>query len=111
MGLCKFHFYTSHHQPQYLLPRRTNVALTGPKKQQVLQLMMSIIELRLAQTHVALTGPKRQQVLRLMMTCIELKLAQIHVAVTGPKRQEVLQQMMNFTVFQIAKFRNHNEVL
>ena len=33
-----------------------------------LQLMMARLELKLAQTHVALTGPTRQQVLQLMMT-------------------------------------------
>ena len=42
--------------------------LTAPTRQQVLQLMMTILESKLAQTHVALTGPKRQQVLQLMMT-------------------------------------------
>ena len=34
----------------------------------VLQLMMTRLESKLAQTHVALTGPTRQQVLQLMMT-------------------------------------------
>ena len=33
-----------------------------------LQLMMTRLELKLAQTHVALTSPTRQQVLQLMMT-------------------------------------------
>ena len=28
-----------------------------------------LLELKLAQTHVALTGPKRQQILQLMMIC------------------------------------------
>ena len=50
----------------------------GPTRQQVLQLMMTRLELKLAQTHVALTGPTRQQVLQLMMTknndeCLLLK--------------------------------------
>ena len=48
----------------------------------------------IAQTHVALTGPTRQQVLQLMMTRLESKLAQTHVALTGPTRQQVLQLMM-----------------
>ena len=46
------------------------MALTGPTRQQVLQLMMIILESKLAQTHVALTGPTRQQVLQLMMTIL-----------------------------------------
>ena len=62
--------------------------------QQVLQLMMTRLESKLAQTHVALTGPTRQQVLQLMMTTLESKLAQTHVALTGPTRQQVLQLMM-----------------
>ena len=40
---------SSHHQLQYL--------------------MMTCLELKLAQSHVALISPKRQQVLKLMMTC------------------------------------------
>ena len=44
------------------------MALTGPTRQQVLQLMMTRLESKLAQTHVALTSPTRQQVLQLMMT-------------------------------------------
>ena len=56
--------------------------------------MMTRLELKLAQTHVALTGPTRQQVLQLMMTRLESKLAQTHVALTGPMRQQVLQLMM-----------------
>ena len=40
------------------------VALTGSTRQQVLQLMMTMLESKLAQTHVALTGPTRQQVLQ-----------------------------------------------
>ena len=55
---------------------------------------MTCIELKLAQTHVALTGPTRQQVLQLMMTCTELKLAQTHVPLIGPTREEVLKLMM-----------------
>ena len=46
--------------------------------------MMTILESKLAQTHVALTGPTRQQVLQLIMTILESKLARIHVALTGP---------------------------
>ena len=56
--------------------------------------MMARLESKLAQTHVALTGPTRQQVLQLMMTRLESKLAQTHVALTGPTRQQVLQLMM-----------------
>ena len=57
-------------------------------------LMMTRLESKLAQTHVALTGPTRQQVLQLMMTRLESKLAQTHVVLTGPMRQQVLQLMM-----------------
>ena len=46
----------------------THVALTGPTRQQELQLMMTRLKSKLAQTHVALTDPMRQQVLQLMMT-------------------------------------------
>ena len=56
--------------------------------------MMTRLESKLAQTHVALTGPTRQQVLQLMMTRLESKIAQTHVALTGPTRQQVLQLMM-----------------
>ena len=56
--------------------------------------LMTRLESKLAQTHVALTGPTRQQVLQLMMTILESKLAQTHVALTGPTRQQVLQLMM-----------------
>ena len=45
------------------------------------------IQSKLAQTHVALTGPTRQQVLQLIMTRLESKLAQTHVALTGLTRQ------------------------
>ena len=38
-----------------------------------MQLMMTRLELKLAQTHVALTGPTRQQVLHLMMTRLSYK--------------------------------------
>ena len=41
-------------------------------------------------SHVALTGPTRQQVLQLMITRLESKLAQTHVALIGPTRQQVL---------------------
>ena len=44
------------------------MALTGSTKQHVLQLMMTRLEMELAQTHVALTGLTRQKVLQLMMT-------------------------------------------
>ena len=56
--------------------------------------MMTRLESKLAQTHVALTGPMRQQVLQLMMTKLKSKLAQTHVALTDPMRQQVLQLMM-----------------
>ena len=72
----------------------THVVLTGPTRQQVLQLMMTRLETKLAQTHVALTGPTKQQVLQLMTTRLESKLAQTHVALTSPTRQQVLQLMM-----------------
>ena len=55
---------------------------------------MTRLESKLAQNHVALTGPTRQQVLQLMMTRLESKIAQTHVALTGPTRQQVLQLMM-----------------
>ena len=71
-----------------------HVALTGLTRQQVLQLMMTRSESKLAQTHVALTGPMRQQVLQLMMTRLESNLVQTHVALIGPTRQQVLQLMM-----------------
>ena len=71
-----------------------HVALTGPTRQQELQLMMTRLKSKLAQTHVALTGPTRQQVLQLMMTRLESKLARTHVALTGPTRQQILQLMM-----------------
>ena len=72
----------------------STIALTGPTRQQVLQLMMTRLESKLAQIHVALTGPTRQQVLQLMMTRLEPTLAQTHVALTSPTRQQVLQLMM-----------------
>ena len=72
----------------------STTALTGPTRQQVLQLMMTRLESKLAQIHVALTGPTRQQVLQLMMTRLEPTLAQTHVALTSPTRQQVLQLMM-----------------
>ena len=56
--------------------------------------MMTRLESKLAQTHVALTGPTRQQVLQLMMTRLESKLAQTYVALTTPTRQQVLRLMM-----------------
>ena len=52
--------------------------------------MMTRLESKLAQTHVALTGPTRQQVLQLMMTRLKSKPAQTHVALTGPMSQQVL---------------------
>ena len=55
---------------------------------------MTRLESKLAQIHVTLTGPTRQQVLQLMMTRLESKLAQTHVALTGLTRQQVLQLMM-----------------
>ena len=70
------------------------MALTGPTGQQVLQLMMTRLESKLAQTHVALTGPTRQQVLQLMMTRLDSKPAETDVALTVPTRQQVLQLMM-----------------
>ena len=60
-------------------------------------------ELKLAQTHVALTGPTRQQVLQLMMTWLELKLAQTHIALTGLTREQVLQLMMT-SIFSTSTF-------
>ena len=85
-----------------------HVALTGLTSQQVLQLMMTRSESKLAQTHVALTGPMRQQVLQLMMTRLESKLAQTHVALTGPTRQQVLQLMM--TRLKLTKRMLHYNV-
>ena len=56
--------------------------------------MVTRLESKLAQAHVALTGPTRQQLLQLMMAMLKSKLAQTHVALTGLTRQEVLQLMM-----------------
>ena len=50
----------------------SNLVIKYPTRQQVLQLMMTRLESKLAQTHVALTGPTRQQVLQLMMTMFPL---------------------------------------
>ena len=72
---------------------QTHVALTGPTRQQVLQLIITRLQPKLAQNHVTLTGSTRQQVLQLMITRLESKLAQTHVALTGPTRQQVLQMM------------------
>ena len=65
----------------------------------------------LAQTQVALTGPKRQQALQLMMTRLESKLAQTHVGLTDPTRQQVLQLKMTRLVSLVpyAKWRVVNQ--
>ena len=56
---------SSHHQLQYLLPPRIGYGHVGLCK---FAADDDLIELKLAQTRVALTGPMRQQVLQLMMT-------------------------------------------
>ena len=66
--------------------------------------MMTRLESKLAQIHVALTGPTRQQVLQLRMTRLESKLAQTRVVLTGSTKQQVLQLMMTIFKPKTVKF-------
>ena len=91
-----------HHQLYHL---NRCITLTGPTRQQILQLMMTRLESKLAQTHVALTGSTRQQVLQLMMTRLESKFAQTHGALASPMRQLVLQLMMTRLESKLAQSR------
>ena len=70
----------SHHQLQYLLEYYIRVKTCtdpcGPKwskMQQVLQLMMTILESKLAQTHVALSGPRGSKYCSWWCLCLQIK--------------------------------------